>query len=191
MLPLPHALPAMPQPTSLHPAVPGPRPSALRTGHRELPMLEPGPPGRLCLHIACMMCLFLSGQLSCAIRLLQLSVGLAVALHLLSVSFSVARVICCSSTPRCRGCALVVRCTVRTVCAKVALRVRVCRCLRFAFGRPSTPHHIHSSHTTSTHNHLHPSHHHRLALAHASLRWHIKSVTPIKKTGHFRDGVFS
>ena len=28
------------------------------------------------------------------------------------------------------------------------LRVRVCRCLRFAFGRPSTPHHIHSSHTT-------------------------------------------
>jgi hypothetical protein len=39
MLPLPHALPAMPQPTSLLPAVPGPRPSALCTGHRELPML--------------------------------------------------------------------------------------------------------------------------------------------------------
>jgi hypothetical protein len=34
------------------------------------------------------------------------------------------------------------------VCSKVALRVRVRRCLRSAFSRPSTPHHIHSSHTT-------------------------------------------
>ena len=44
------------------------------------------------------MCFLLSGQLSFAIRLLQLSVGLAVALHLLSVAFSVARVIGCSPT---------------------------------------------------------------------------------------------
>ena len=41
MLPLPHALPAMPQPTSLLPAVPGPRPSALCTGHRETPNARP------------------------------------------------------------------------------------------------------------------------------------------------------
>ena len=39
MLPLPHALPAMPHPTSLPPAVPGPRPSVRCTGHREFPML--------------------------------------------------------------------------------------------------------------------------------------------------------
>ena len=128
------------------------------------------------------MCLFLSGQLSFAIRLLQLSVGLAVALHSLSVSFSVARVIGCSPTPRCRGCALVVCCTVRTVCTKVALRVRVRRCLRVAFSRPSTPHHIHSSHTTPRNIHTphtphttHTNHFHYhplpLILVHTSLGW--------------------
>ena len=43
---------------------------------------------------------------------------------------------------------------------------------------PPTPrtlhtHHIHTTpHPLITHNHLHPSHYHRLALAHASLRWH-------------------
>ena len=42
------------------------------------------------------------------------------------------------------------------------LRVRVCRCLRIALGRPSTPHHIHSSHTTPRNIHaphtLHTTH---------------------------------
>ena len=37
----------------------------------------------------------------------------------------------------------------------------------------NTPHHIHTTpQPLITHNHLHPSHYHRLALAHASLRWH-------------------
>ena len=68
------------------------------------------------------------------------------------------------------------------VCSKVALRVRVRRCLRSAFSRPSTPHHIHSSHTTprnihtphtpqTTHtNHLH-YHPLPLILVHTSLGW--------------------
>ena len=62
------------------------------------------------------------------------------------------------------------------------LRVRVCRCLRFAFGRPSTPHHIHSSHTTPRNIHTphtphttHTNHFHYhplpLILVHTSLGW--------------------
>ena len=60
-----------------------------------------------------------------------------------------ARVIGCSPTPRCRGCALVVCCTVRTVCAKVACG--------FAFadacGSLSVvpPHHTTSIHHTPHH----------------------------------------
>jgi len=68
------------------------------------------------------------------------------------------------------------------VCSKVALRVRVRRCLRSAFSRSSTPHHIHSSHTTPRNIHTphtpqttHTNHFHYhplpLILVHTSLGW--------------------
>jgi hypothetical protein len=128
---------------------------------------SPGPPGRLrllCVRVCVLgdmmflcrlMCFLLSGRLPFAMRLLPRSVVLAAVLLSLSVSVSGARVICCSPTPRCSGCALVVCCTVRTVCAKVALRVRVCGCLRFAFGRPLVPAYG-PHHTTPIHHTPHP-----------------------------------
>jgi hypothetical protein len=41
----------------------------------------------------------------------------------------------------------------------------------------SATHHT-TPHPLITHNHLHPSHYHRLALAHASLRWHTVILCP-------------
>ena len=122
---------------------------------------SPGPPGRLRLLCVCvcvlgdvmflcrLMCILLSGRPPSAMRLLPRSVVLAAVLLSLSVSVLGARVICCSPTPRCRGCALVVCCTVRTVCAKVACG--------FAFadacGSLSVvpPHHTTSIHHTPHH----------------------------------------
>jgi hypothetical protein len=173
MLPLPHALPAMPHPTSLLPAVPGPRPSAaLCTGHREIPMLaRPARPPLPALYVClCVlggvmflcrsMCFLLSGQLSFAIRLLQLSIGLAVALHSFSVSFSVAHVVRCSPS---------------------RLRLRCALCCSGLSTRPThgthslhTPHKMHTHHALSTRpiytahhiHHTNTSHHTPLFLAH-------------------------
>ena len=120
----------------------------------------PGPPGRLRLHCVCvcvlcdvmfpcrLMCFLLSGRLPSAMRLLSRSVALAAVSLSPSVSVSGARVICCSPTPSCRGCALLMCCTVQCV------RKSLCE---FAFADACgllsavPPHHTTSIHHTPHH----------------------------------------
>ena len=150
----------MPHPISLLPALPGLRPLDAPCTGRSRSQHPPGPPGRLRLHCVCvcvlcdvmfpcrLMCFLLSGRLPSAMRLLSRSVALAAVSLSPSVSVSGARVICCSPTPSCRGCALLMCCTVQCV------RKSLCG---FAFADACgllsavPPHHTTSIHHTPHH----------------------------------------
>ena len=151
---------------------------------------SPGPPGRLRLHCVCVcvcvgdvmfqcrsMCFLLSGRLPFAIRLLLLSVGLAVASLSPSVSVSGARVIRCSPTPVPFALSDVLY---SASVSTVALRVRAQMLRSLSASLHTTPHPFITHHTTQ---YPHTSSHHNHAYqpsslppttthsCHTSLRW--------------------
>ena len=164
-----HALPAMPIPTSLLPAVPGLHPSdALFTGRREIPTLaRPARPPSPALYVCvcggrCDVPVPVSvfrALGSLAMRLLQRSIDTAVALLAFPVSVSDARVVCCLPS---------------------RLRMRYAVCCPGPSTHPTHGTHTHLTHHTDyTHTtHFHTPHiHHTPHLHHTTSTHHTHSST--------------
>lgn len=171
-----HALPAEPLPASLFPAVPGLRPSdALCAGRRDIPVLAwPARPPSPALYMCGCVCV---GCCNVPVPVdVFLTFGSAAA--------------CCSVASAFVWFGRCVRCRFRLLVWFAAHPPPLATHTPCTPHTPHSPHshhtqhnpptprtlHTHHIHTTPhpliTHNHLHPSHYHRLALAHASLRWH-------------------
>jgi hypothetical protein len=178
------ATPATPHTIMLRPALPGPCPSRCAVYKAPLsPMLAR--PARPVSPAKCVLCSVLSLRwLVCSFGYDQVSSQLPVGCFQLLLSSVARRLLPCVTTrrpavnahsPGCRVVALVVCCAMRSVCEGrlAGSRLQLLCCGRSFRVRTLHTHHIHTTpQPLITHNHLHPSHYHRLALAHASLRWH-------------------